>query len=482
MRSRREKPNILIFLMDTQPVRNMTPYGYGKETTPSIQRIADEGAVYEQHYVTGAWTVPSHASLFTGKYQHGHGAGTSYEFMARDFPTMAEVLGRAGYQTVAFSNNGWVNQDETDICRGFEEFTLVREPKEGTVRIGPGDGVTVQAREDKGAAYTVRLVENWLEQGRDGKRPFLMFINCTEPHLHLKAPEPFRKRFLLEGVSEEEARGVNQDPYAEKMGFVDRPGGHMTARDWTILKSLYDGATACLDHRMGLLFEYMREKGVLDETLLIVTSDHGDLLERRGLMAHHLALFDDLIHTPLIVRYPGVISKGKRIGHLVQICDWLPTFIDMLGIEDPAVKKEMQGVSLLPTWDGEPVREFVVAEYQKSLQMCERALRRDPDFDYRRWLRRIKTLRTLEWKYIWYSDGTDMLFDVKADPGERNNLAEKEKDRVFQMRRRLEGFLLTLDHRDYGDKMRNHAAKKVQWESIERLKAWGIYRVIRHAP
>ena len=87
----REMPNILIFVMDTQPVRNMTPYGFPKNTTPNIQKIADEGIVYENHFETGTWTLPSHASLFTGKYQSGHGAGTSYTFVSRDMPTMAEV-------------------------------------------------------------------------------------------------------------------------------------------------------------------------------------------------------------------------------------------------------------------------------------------------------------------------------------------------------------------------------------------------------
>ena len=101
--------------MDTQPVANMTCYGYPKDTTPNVQRIADEGLVYERHYVTGAWTVPSHSSLFTGKYQCGHGAGVQHEFLSPSFPTVAEVLAGAGYQTVGFSNNSWVNQDEKGL-------------------------------------------------------------------------------------------------------------------------------------------------------------------------------------------------------------------------------------------------------------------------------------------------------------------------------------------------------------------------------
>lgn len=307
-----------------------------------------------------------------------------------------------------------------------------------------------------------------------------MFINCVEPHLKVWAPKPFRKSFLLDGVSEEEALRVNQEVFAERMGFVpNRPDGHMNERDWETLKSLYDGETACLDHRMGLLFDYMKSDNLLDETLLIIASDHGDLLDRRGHMGHHLALFDDLIHTPLIIRHPDIVPRGERIKHLVQICDWLPTFVDMLKIDDPMLKREVQGVSLAPTWDDEPVREFIVAEYQKPLQTFERALRRNPDFDYRPWLRRIKTIRTLEWKYVWYSDCNDMIFDVGKDPGERTNLMEEVESRAIQMRAHLENFLLTLERRDYGDKMRNHSFRRVRWANINRLKAWGIYRELR---
>ena len=459
----REMPNILIFVMDTQPVRNMTPYGFPKDTTPNIQKIADEGVVYENHFETGTWTLPSHASLFTGKYQSGHGAGTSFTFVSRDIPTMAEVLGRAGYQTVAISaNTSWVRQDEVDTGRGFEDFIdiLPDRPEEDTFNEG-----------DKGSTKALRAVKDWFDNGRNEEKPFLMFINCTEPHLRAWAAQPFRGRFLLEGASEEEARKVNQTPYEEYFGLVpDRPDGHMNGRDWAILKSLYDGETACLDHRMGLLFDYMEANKLLENTLLIITSDHGDLLDRKGYISHEPpALFDDLIHTPLIVRYPGVVPKGKRVKHLVQICDWLPTFVELLGIEDANVIREMQGVSLVPTWSDGPVRDFAVAEHQASLIEADWFLRHD--LDYRPWLVRLKTIRTLEWKYIWYSDGNDMIFDLVSDPGERNNLIEGERSRASDMRLQLESFLLSIERRDYGDKLQGSYIP-----FVERLKAWGFFR------
>lgn len=475
---KKDRPNILIFLMDTQPVRNMGCYGYSKNTTPNIDKIAEEGAVYENHFVTGAWTVPSHASLFTGKYQSGHGVGVQFEFMSGDYPTMPEVLERAGYQTVAFTNNSWVNQDKTNVARGWKDFNLVKRPNGQNVQIGPEDDFILDTNEDSGSFYTVKLVQKWLERKWDKKRSFAMFINCIEPHLCVWAPQPFRDQFLARGVTDKEAKKINQDPFAERMGFVDRPDGHMTREDWKILKMLYDGETACLDNRMGLLFDYLKEKEILGRTLLIIVSDHGDLVDRPGVMGHLLSLFDDLIHTPLIMRYPGVVPKNKRIKHLVQICDLLPTLIDLLEIDDDAIKEEVQGVNLVPTWNDQPVRDFILAEYMKSLQTVERALRRNVNFDYRVWLRRIKTLRTLEYKYHWYSDGQDLLFDIKADPGERDNMIHKNPEQALKMNDTLEKFLVLIKRRDYGDKMRDSGFKNVRWDNIDKLKAWGFYREI----
>ncbi len=473
------KPNILIFLMDTQPVRNVTCYGYPKDTTPNIQRIADEGLVYEQHYTTGAWTMPSHSSLFTGKYQSGHGAGVQHEFLSRHFPTMAEVLNESGYQTIGFSNNSWVNQDETNIARGFEKWLMVPRPPGKNIQIGPEDDFIPETNVDSGAATTIEWVMQWFDQERDTSKPFLLFINCIEPHLRVWAPEPFRSKFLLPGVSQRHARRVNQDEFAERLSTVpDRADGHMTVDDWAILKSLYDGETAYLDYRMGQLFDFLRARHILDDTLLIIISDHGDLLDRKGYMGHHLSLFDDLIHTPLIVRLPGLVPQGKRFSGFVQICDWLPTFLDLLEIKGDKIISEMQGVSLVPTWKGEPVREFVLSEYQKGIQVVERTLRLAPDFDYRPLMRRFKTIRVGQFKYHWYSDGSDLLFDLASDPGERHNLIGKQPEVAAELRRKLESYLLSIKRHDFGDKMRNHGFRNVRWDNVARLSAMGFYREI----
>jgi arylsulfatase A-like enzyme len=477
-------PNVLIFVMDTQPVRNLTPYGFDRPTSPNLERIAGEGLVYDHHYVTGCWTVPVHCSLFTGKYVSGHGTDVQHEFFSPSFPTLAEILGRRGYQTVGFSNNTWVNQDETNIARGFQQFVLVKRPGGQNPQIGPEDDFILPEEVDSGSARTVELVQRWFRDERDPARPFLMFINCVEPHLRVWAPQPFRGQFLMPGVSEAEALAVNQDEFAERLGRVpNRPDGHMSETDWAILKTLYDGETACLDERIGWLADHLRGLGVLDQTLLIFISDHGDLLDRRGMMGHHLSLFDDLIHTPLIVRWPGVVPAGARHSGLVQICDWLPTLMEVASVpRDDEAWGHMQGVSLTPTWQGREVRSFAVSEYMKPLQTIERTLRHDPDYDFRQILRRWKSIRDHEFKYHWASDGQDMLFDMRADLGERHNLVAARPEKTAEMRKALEGFLLSLKRVDFGDAMRNHGFRNVRWDNVERLRAWGVYRDVTPEP
>lgn len=476
----KNRPNILIFVMDTQSVRNMTPYGFDKETTPNLQTIASEGIVYENHFVTAAWTVPSFASLFSGKYQSGHGAGASFNFLSREIPTLAELLSRTGYQTVALAevsaaSTGWVSHDETDLCRGFKEFIPI-------FRHGEEINAGSEARpifkyaegEDSGSTRAIRLVKEWFEDRYDPEKPFFMMIRCTDPHLTVWAPQPFRGKFLPEGVSDREALEVNQDVYLQCMGLLpNRPGGYMNERDWEILKGLYDGETACLDDRMGQLFAYLAARQILDDTLLIITGDHGDLLDRDGFLGHEpLALFDDLLHTPLIVRCPGVVPEATRVSHLVQICDWFPTILDLLELEETAIRREMQGVSLIPTWADKPVREFIIAEHQPLLLEAEWFV--ENDMDYRSWMQSLKALRTLDWKYIWRSDGNDMIFDIRTDPGETNNLIATEKSRASAMRKNLEGFLHSIEQRDYGDKLARHYTPY-----IRNLKTWGYFRELR---
>jgi arylsulfatase A-like enzyme len=476
--------------MDTQRADNISCYGYYKETTPNIDRIADEGAIFLNNISPGIWTLPSHASLFTGRYVSGHGADANCEFLPVEFPTMAEILGKLGYQTIGFSNNGWVSR-KTGVARGFHEYYLVSR------RVGEGKIVEwfyvdeehfkEMGEQDKGSLKTVNAVISWLRRRWSRNKPFFIFINFIEPHGPYWPPEPFRSRFLPSDVGEEEAKSIAKLNSVEECIDIRVGALKLSEEEWRIEKALYDGCTATLDDRIGKLFSYLDEKDLVDETILIITSDHGDVQgEHPPHVEHHLCAYDELVRVPLIVRYPKAVPRHVKVKYITQTHDILPTLLDILGIKDEKYWRTLQGVSLLPSIaENKPVRENALIEYNKSVQQFFLIWRRHPDFDIRCFNYKIKALRNLKYKYIWYSNGIDELYDLENDPGEKRNIAKEQPDIVKKMRSSMERMLLSIDIVDYGDlpalPRRIDSFGKIAEQVHERLKAWGFYRDIKPA-
>lgn len=482
-----KRPNILLVVMDTQRADNMSCYGYPRSTTPNVDRIASEGAVFLNHITAGVWTLPSHASLFTGRYVSGHGADANYEALPAEFPTMAEILGKLGYQTVGFSNNGWVSR-RTGVARGFQEFYLVRRGREGRVEwFYVEEFFRGEGEEDKGSLKTVNAAASWIKKRWDREKPFFMFINFIEPHGPYWPPEPFRSRFLPPGVSEEEAKSVPM--LRSTVECVDVRAGalKLSERDWLIEKALYDGCTATVDDRIGKLYSFLEDQGLADETLVVITSDHGDVQGEHDPpgVEHHACAYDELVRIPLVVRYPEVVPEGAKIKWVSQNVDVLPTILDILGVRGTEHWRTLQGVSLLPSMTADkPAREYALVEYN-SLQLLFLIWARHPNFDVRRYGYRLKALRSLKYKYIWYSNGRDELYDLESDPGERKNIAGERPDIVQMMRSELEKMLLSIEIVDYGDmQLRERRLKPFGEKADEvfaRLKAWGFYREVRPA-
>ena len=479
--------NIIIFLMDTQRADNLSCYGYSKRTTPNIDVVANEGVLFVNNIIPGVWTLSCHASLFTGRHVSSHGADAHHEFLPIDFPTMAEILGKLGYRTVGFSNNGWVSRS-SGIARGFDEYYLISKGRGKTKKVEWFYVEEERSREeeqDRGSLKTINAAISWIEKKHSGKQPFFMFINVIEPHGPYWPPEPFRSKFLPSDVSDEEAKSI--PPLRSVEECIDIRVGklNLTSREWSIQKALYDGCTATVDDRIGRLYKYLESKGILDDTIFIITSDHGDVRdEHPPHVEHHLCAYDELIRVPLIMRYPKVLPKGKKVKWITQTLDILPTILDILDVDNKTLWKTLQGYSVLPAIDNEPRREFALTEYMKPLQQFFLIWRRHPDFDVGIYNYMLKALRTLEYKYVWYSNGRAELFDLKNDPSEKKNLATDMPDKVLEMKGKMENFLTSIDKADYGDWL-NVGRRIIKMpgaeELFKRLKAWGLYRETKQA-
>ena len=469
----KQRPNLIVLIMDTQRSVNMGCYGYPKPTTPNIDAVAREGVVCLKNISPGSWTLPSHASLWTGKYLTSHGACLRHEYLDPGLIVLPEVLQDLGYATGAVCLNQWAAHPSGNH-RGFQSFPDARECRALRAEHQPRVDKELAERGEEFDACSVLhflLAQDWIESKRRTRKPFFLYVNCTEPHLRCWPPQPYRARFLPRGVTDAEAGAVEQSPWKITTGAAKN-----SPRDWRLIKALNDGCTATLDARMGVFFDYLRATGLMDDTILVVASDHGDELgEHPPLMAHVMNLYDSVLRVPFIIRYPKAIPPRKRIRRFTQTLDLFPTVMDILAVRGRAVLDELQGSSILNHLRGRDYRTWAMAEHDRPLQCMERYRSAHPEADLRALDRVLKAYYKGDHKYIWASNGTDELYNVAKDPTEQRNLAAREPKRVARMRRELEDRLLALPRRNLPDYLSECPEKRGKQETEDAMRAWGVY-------
>ncbi len=482
--SDRRSPNVLLIVMDTARHDRLSCYGYHRDTTPNIDKIGKEGVVYENAISAAIWTLPSHASIFTGMYLSKHGVTGEHKYLDDRFDTIAEVLKSQGYRTAAFSNNPYVAK-WSNLTQGFDMFWQLKRSKnwwkiedlnkEELERLKRNlkDRFTsfkMPKTKDAGAYISNLKIIEWLETEYDPEVPFFMFINYIEPHASYEPPGPYDTIYLDDGITAERVKEVTR-----KINWGRSWAGYITGkikmrdRDFEILSSLYDGELAYLDMRMGELFDYLRQKDILDNTLLIITSDHGEHIGENKMMNHVFYIYDTLLHVPLVIRYPSSFPSGTRIRRQVQLTDIFPTILDVLGISFDG-SDELQGYSLIPSKLDKHARPFAVAEklvLPFALDILQKA---NASFDISPYLCRRKTIRTEDFKYIWSSDDSEELYNIKNGSGELNNIIESHPQKAEQLRQKLQDWLSSFEHyKAVGDE----PVSEVDKETLERLKDLG---------
>lgn len=466
------RPNILLMVADTQRSANLGCYGYHKPTSPTWDAVAEEGALFEQNIAPGIWSLPCYASMMTGLHVYTHRADADHEYVRRQFPTLAEMLSEAGYQTCGIMRNTW-GAGVVGLDRGFEVYV-----DSGFGEPAHVHGWNMPEFDADGSELNIRRCEAWLGD-RDDSRPFFLFTIFPEPHATYHPPEDLERQFMIDGVTEAEVSSVKErqdvlDVNAENVQF--------SPREWDILHALNDAEVAHCDRHFKRVLDALKERGLYDDTVIILASDHGDVMGDRPPWWGHLgAICDSLIHVPLIVRHPGTFEPGTRVSGITQTQDIFATACEIAGAQVPEPAAQ-QSRSLINAARGEGVREFGLSEHFKPVQFFERILRVNPDFDVRRYNRTLKAWRSTDMKYVWASDGRDELYDLTEDPGEKENIARTDTETVAQMREGLEDFLKTLPHNDFGDLQSAWPGKAARPEIAETLQAWGLYRKVLDWP
>lgn len=426
------RPNVILLVLDTVRADHLSPYGYSRPTAPNLARLAAEGTLYENAAAAAPWTLPSHASLFTGLPARVHGTDGNHMTLAPHFDTLAEKLQRAGYRTAGFSNNVWTN-DVSGLKQGFDHFEEMWHEHKSR-----GKNITLdEPGLDTGAGKTNERILSWLD-GRTDERPFFVFVNYFEPHMPYRPTSPFDDDFLPPGVAASDLKRLRSFYSPQEYAYIiGVPTIRIDDQVLATLIGLYDGEIAYVDAMVGKLVEALRARKVLDDTLIVVTSDHGEHFGEHHMLEHKFSLYEPLLHVPLIVRAPGRVAANLRIRTPVQSADVFGTVLAIAGVEG-GTSRVLPRQALTAA---EEARQRSFSELEYPTIFLDVARRKFSGFDIQRLERSLVSVRGPRFKLIAGSDGSLELYDLRADPGESRNIAAAEPAVVAELRMALDDFL-----------------------------------------
>ncbi len=411
------RPNIVLVSIDSLRPDHLGCYGYGRETSPELDRLAAEGVRFESAVSTSSWTLPAHAALFTGLYDSTHGLFDNGLRLAPEHRTLAEELQSAGYHTAGFFGGPYLHPtfglgDGFDVYRSCMT-TVPAELSEEDLR-RESRAPEGRSHDDITGPRTADEVERWTSE-RPADRPYFLFLHLWDVHYDFIPPAPYDRMF---------------DPgYAGALDgrdFMGRPEVHpgMAPRDLEHLLALYDGEIRFTDDVLKRVLDSLRAKGMLENTLVIVTADHGEEFFEHGTKGHQKTLFDEVVKIPLVLHWAGTLEGGRVVSDQVRIVDVMPSVLAAAGVRE---KPTMAGRDILPLARGQ------------SLEPAPALLELRAD------KREFRALRTNELKVIRYGrrpDGRELPsvgLDLAKDRPERQPIGEGRGDaRVDEGLRRLD--------------------------------------------
>jgi arylsulfatase A-like enzyme len=418
-------PNVLLIVLDTLRADNLSTYGYSRLTSPNLDRVSKSGMLFTQAYSTASWTFPSHASMFTGRFPSELSIGWEKP-LPQNYPTLAEVLSERGYITAGFVANTLYCGYQTGLSRGFAHYEdyplsigeIVRSSSFGQAiadlywprRIIKNYEVLAS---NKTAKTINESFLQWLS-GQD-RRPFFVFLNYMDAHAPYLPPDPFRLKF-------------GPERRRENMWQFPKWRMRMSAEGIQAELDAYDGAIAYLDHQLGLLFEELERRGILRNTLVIITADHGEEFAEHGVIGHGNSLYRFSLHVPLLIGFPDRIAPGK-IDEPVSLRDLPATIVDLLDLEKVV---QFPGRSLARNWNG--LSDTVEAQSPVLSQLD--FARNVPEW-YPVSKGYMQSLTTHRYHYIKNGDGQEEIYDLQNDPWEKRNLIRLEESAGILQQLRL---------------------------------------------
>jgi arylsulfatase A-like enzyme len=427
-------PDVVLAVLDTVRADNLSTYGYGRPTAATLDALAREGALFLDATSPSTWSLPSHASLFTGRYPSSHGAHGEHRFLDDRFPTLAEALAKSGYETLCFTANPWIS-DGLGLTRGFryQDESLLAHG-------GAGRGFSFIHRlldrfglqdTDKGGSLVAASFEEWArERPADAERPAFVFLNFIEAHFpYHQLPHDDLYRFT--DLPYSTLRAISLDLMGQQFGGKGRSVEEASAP----ARDMYDGGVFHSSDLLGRVVEALRARGTLDRTLLVVLADHGEILgERGGHFGHGPSFYQESVGVPLLLRYPPRIPAGARVATPVSTLAVFATVFDLAGLAAPPTL-QVGSLRALATREAEQGGGPIFAElHPLPGRAFEEQAARDPQMHTDR---RYRLFREGSLKLVTSSKGDALLYDLSADPRETRDLAAERPADLARMQARL---------------------------------------------
>lgn len=427
-----EATNVVLITIDTLRANRLGVYGYAKDTSPNLDRFARQSIVFQKAYAHAPATVPSLGTLMTSQYPHEIRVYTNVNRLQKEVVTLAEILLQNGFRTGAVVSNPVLERD-SGFDQGFEDYDHRLDPSHGDdiYRIAPN---------------TTETALSWLKAHRRSR--FFLWVHYMEPHGPYTPPPPFDTMFVSTEPSPSTLLKVN-DMYDGRGGI---PGYQVLGdhRDPEYYRSRYDGLIRFLDHSLGVLFDGIRDLGLMDNTLVIVTADHGEGLGEHDYFFDHTDfVYEEMLRVPLILRLPGQVA-GREVGRMVGLIEVLPEILHLTRINTVT---PLDGTGLL---HDEREKDIYAETFYH---------------------RRVATILSGGYKLI-DTDAAPMavdheLYDLTRDPGELQDLLDaREKPQADRIRTGLANRLEAILNRD-DVRLPKPQLRGLDEEGRQRLKSLG---------
>ena len=373
VRAPQQMRNVMIIILDALRPDYCGCYGNEMGMTPNIDAFAEEAVVFDNAIASAPYTLASTSTLFTGLLPENHGIRRYRQFFAEELESMPEVFQQNGYRTITLTGHGYIS-DEPGFSRGFDDLFKLSKP---------------EYWENKLATMDEAEMERGIDTAASAEKPLFIYAHLAPPHEPYNPPPPFNTHFT-------------GTPMLEKWKiYAMYHDGLLTSDDPSIefFRVQYRNNVVYADHLAGRIFAMLKENGLYDNTLIILTADHGEAFMERGAFGHGMTVADEMIRIPLIVRVPGV--EHRRVAQQVGNVDWLPTLVELLELQRNDTPLDGRSIAPLLTGGEQPPADFYYSRSDSG----------NPVF----------TLRGERYKYVQRIFEQE-LFDLQEDPGETRNV------------------------------------------------------------